>query len=158
MPLAQYFFFVGGLMLALLFVLDAFIPKSPAAVRTAANLPVIRIHSDWKLPEPVVIDTSSTVPARITIMESNVPAALRVVVLFLSRDGARSICRASATRRKAADPLRSEAAKGEGSEGSPQAQARFGCQGVLWVSGTPHGSATALWRVSSAVRLAWQKM
>ena len=153
MPLAQYFFFVGGLMLALLFVLDAFIPKSPAAVRTAANLPVIRIHSDWKLPEPVVIDTSSTVPARITIMESNVPAALRVVdfsSLETGREAFAELPRPDVKQPILSDP-RQRKAKDQHvhRKRNPATVAR-----VLWVSGTPHGSATALGRVSTAIQLA----
>jgi hypothetical protein len=44
MPLARYFLFVGGVLLALLFVADALLPKLPAAETANANLPVIRIH------------------------------------------------------------------------------------------------------------------
>jgi hypothetical protein len=57
MPLARYCFFVGGVLLALLFVSDAYLPKLPVADRTVADLPVIRIHSDRKWPERVVFDT-----------------------------------------------------------------------------------------------------
>jgi hypothetical protein len=58
MPLARYFSFVGGVLLALLFLLDACFPKLPVLDRPRANLPVIRIHSDRKWPERVVYDTS----------------------------------------------------------------------------------------------------
>ena len=63
MPLARYFFFVGGALLALLFVADAYLPKLPAANVTdaSADLSIIRIQSDRKWPERVVFDTS--VPA-----------------------------------------------------------------------------------------------
>jgi hypothetical protein len=62
MPLARYFFFVGGVLLALLFIVDASLPK-PAeteAVRADAGTdkPLIRIHSDRKWPERVVFDTT----------------------------------------------------------------------------------------------------
>lgn len=62
MPLARYFFFVGAALLALLFIADEYLPKLPVAERkdTAADLSVIRIHSDRKWPERVVFDT--TVP------------------------------------------------------------------------------------------------
>jgi hypothetical protein len=69
MPLARYFFFVGGVLLALLFVVDATLPKVPGteAVRAGlgADKPIIRIQSDRKWPERVVIDTSlpTIVPA-----------------------------------------------------------------------------------------------
>jgi len=57
MPLARYFFWTGGALLALLFVLDACLPKLPAAGKTNPDLLVIRIHSDQKWPERVVYDT-----------------------------------------------------------------------------------------------------
>ena len=61
MPVARYFLFVGGLLLALLFALDAFAPQQMAVAGNAApsiNKTVMRIHSDQKLPERVVYDTS----------------------------------------------------------------------------------------------------
>ena len=60
MPLARYFVFVGATLLALLFVADAYLPKLPdaPATTTATDLSVIRIHSDRKLPDRVVFDTS----------------------------------------------------------------------------------------------------
>lgn len=67
LPLAQYFLRVGGVLLALLLALDAYLPKLPVADREYANLPVIRIHSERKWPERIVFDTSlpASVPARI---------------------------------------------------------------------------------------------
>jgi hypothetical protein len=65
MPLARYFVCVGGVLLALLFVIGAELPKLPAAqvANTATDLPMIRIHTDRKWPERVVFDT--TIPAGI---------------------------------------------------------------------------------------------
>lgn len=76
MPLARYFFFVGGVLLALLFAVDAYAPKLPAVDRTVADLPAIRIHSDRKWPEPVVYDTNrpTIVPVQIAKTETVVPA------------------------------------------------------------------------------------
>jgi hypothetical protein len=69
MPLVRYFFFVGGVLLALLFISDAYLPKSPAAESDSAGVDksIIRIHSDRKWPERVVFDTSrpTEVPAQI---------------------------------------------------------------------------------------------
>lgn len=61
MPIFRYFMFVGGALLALLFVVDYVLPSAPAAqaVATASNdPPLIRIRSDRHLPERVVLDTS----------------------------------------------------------------------------------------------------
>jgi hypothetical protein len=67
MPLARYFFFVGGVLLALLFIVDEVVPKLPVSERAnaATDKSVIRIHSDRKWPERVVFDTSlpTIVPA-----------------------------------------------------------------------------------------------
>ena len=58
MPLARYFFYVGGVLLALLFIADAYLPKLPVAHRVDKESYSIRIHSDQKWPERVVYDTS----------------------------------------------------------------------------------------------------
>ena len=61
MPVARYFLFVGGLLLALLFALDAFAPPQMTLAGNAApsvDKTVVRIRSDQKLPERVVYDTS----------------------------------------------------------------------------------------------------
>jgi len=59
MPLARYFLLVGGALLALLFITDAYLPKLPVADSSVAavDMPVIRIHTDRKWPERVVFDT-----------------------------------------------------------------------------------------------------
>ena len=59
MPLARYFFWVGGVLLALLFASDVYLPKLPmaASLDTSVDKSVIRIHSDRKWPERVVFDT-----------------------------------------------------------------------------------------------------
>jgi hypothetical protein len=59
-PLGRYFFFVGSLLLAMLFVAEWYLPDSPQSfVREAyVNKSIIRIKSTHKWPEQVVIDTS----------------------------------------------------------------------------------------------------
>jgi hypothetical protein len=66
MPLARYFCFVGGVLLALLFILDEYLPKLPVAGGADSHVPIIRIHSDRKWPDRVVYDTSlpTIVPAQ----------------------------------------------------------------------------------------------
>ena len=77
MPLARYFFFVGGVLLALLLISDAYLPKLPVADRAVADLPVIRIHSTEKWPERVVYDTTlpTIIPARIANTDASVVPA-----------------------------------------------------------------------------------
>jgi hypothetical protein len=75
MPLARYFSFVGGVLLALLFILDAYLPKIPVHETADPSLPVIRIHSERKWPERIVFDTSvpTIVPAQIASSEQRTP-------------------------------------------------------------------------------------
>lgn len=67
MPLRRYFLAVGGVLLALIFVVDELRPR-PATNRSvashASHTP-IRIHSDRQGPEAVVLDTTqpTIVPA-----------------------------------------------------------------------------------------------
>jgi hypothetical protein len=72
MPLARYFFFVGGVLLALLLISDAYLPKLPITNRADSVLPVIRIHSDRKWPERVVYDTNlpTIIPAHLANADS----------------------------------------------------------------------------------------
>jgi hypothetical protein len=80
MPVARYFLFVGGALLALLFAIDAFAPQEVAVARNAApgiDKTVVRIHSDQKLPEKVVYDTSlpTIVPPAATVQVAVAPTA-----------------------------------------------------------------------------------
>src|SRR5258705_13753860 len=61
MPVARYFLFVGGILLALLVAIDALVPQQAVVASQAApsvDKTVVRIRSDQKLPERVVYDTS----------------------------------------------------------------------------------------------------
>jgi hypothetical protein len=88
MPVVRYFLFVGGALLALLFIVDACLPKLPAAEPSTvagdalADLSVIRIHSDRKWPERVEFDTSrpTITPAPVSTAEAAAPAAVAEVV------------------------------------------------------------------------------
>ncbi|MBI5265492.1 MAG: hypothetical protein HY852_27170 [Bradyrhizobium sp.] len=55
--MARYFMFVGGALLVLLMISNAYLPKAPVADRTDFKPPVVLIHSDRKWPERVVYDT-----------------------------------------------------------------------------------------------------
>ena len=74
MPVARYFLYVGGVLFALLFAVDAYLPKEPVIGSTAAAAapiehPILRIRSDRKWPERVVYDTSlpTIVPPKIEV-------------------------------------------------------------------------------------------
>jgi hypothetical protein len=62
MPLARYFVFVGGALVALLFAFDFFSPKAAAdgGVDSAGMVDksTLRIRSEQKWPERIVLDTS----------------------------------------------------------------------------------------------------
>lgn len=81
MPVARYFLFVGGVLLALLFALDAFAPQQIAVASNSApsiDKTVVRIRSDQKPPERVVYDTSLPTivpPAAKTQVAAAVPGA-----------------------------------------------------------------------------------
>jgi len=76
LPLRRYFLFVGGGLLALLFLLDAVLPPL-AKERSASglNFPVIRIQSELKRPPAVVIDTSRRMIAPVIAVQDEGPAA-----------------------------------------------------------------------------------
>ncbi|MFO1108277.1 MAG: hypothetical protein U1E61_03725 [Bradyrhizobium sp.] len=62
MPLARYFLFVGGALMALLFAFDFFSPKAVAdsgiQAAGAVDKSTLRIKSDQKWPERIVFDTT----------------------------------------------------------------------------------------------------
>jgi hypothetical protein len=59
MPVGRYFALVGATLLALLYVTDWFLPKSPPEhTAEAAAKPVIRIASVQQPPERIIIDTT----------------------------------------------------------------------------------------------------
>ena len=76
MPVARYFFFVGGVLLALLFAFDTGSSQLPLAqaTGTAAETTTQRIRSDQKWPERVVFDTSLPTIVPPISVEAGVPA------------------------------------------------------------------------------------
>jgi hypothetical protein len=86
LPLRRYFLFVGGGLLALLFLLEAVLPL-PARQSSASgpNFPVIRIHSELKRPPAVVIDTSQRMIAPVIAAQDDSPAAPAPYVMPDSR-------------------------------------------------------------------------
>ena len=79
MPVARYFLFVGGILLALLFAVDAYAPLqvvAAGAVVPSVDKSIVRIHTDQKWPERLVYDTSlpTVVPPPVTIVAALPPA------------------------------------------------------------------------------------
>ena len=76
MPLARYILCVGGALLALLFISDAYLTKMSVSDGGNSRSAIIHIHSDQKWPERIVYDTSlpTVVPAQRANIEANVAA------------------------------------------------------------------------------------
>ena len=81
MPLARYFLVVGGVLLALLFIVSAVAPNLPLAESNNGKHSTIRIHSEMKLPERVVYDTSvpMVVPVHTATAATMIPAPAATV-------------------------------------------------------------------------------
>ena len=80
MPVARYFLFVGGVLLALLLAINAFAPQEAAVASNdvpTIDKTVVRIRSDQKPPERVVYDTSlpTIVPPTVTTAQAPAPPA-----------------------------------------------------------------------------------
>ena len=66
MLVLRYFAFMGAALLALLLVCAAMLPKAPTtdnAVASVDDKPTIRIHSQRKWPERIVLDTNAALPS-----------------------------------------------------------------------------------------------
>ncbi len=74
MPLVRYFVYVGGALLALLLIADAVLPQVPLPgnLTSGSDLPAVRIRSERKWPERVVIDTTIPLPAPVKIAKTEV--------------------------------------------------------------------------------------
>jgi hypothetical protein len=89
MLLVRYFLYVGGVLVVLLLAANVFAPK-PAVVSSADSgfdRSVIRIHSEQKLPERVVFDTTAPVIAAVPaapIVASAPPAPANANVAMIS--------------------------------------------------------------------------
>lgn len=76
MLVLRYFVYAGGALLALLLACTALLPKpevSDTPVASASDVPPIRIHSDRKLPDRIVLDTNATMPASPQVAQVSAP-------------------------------------------------------------------------------------
>ena len=112
MPLARYLLFVGGVLVALLFISDPFLPKLPGPDRSNSHSAIIRIHSDQKWPERVVYDTSlpTLIPAQIENVETDLPGPARVgdVVKAMEREAFAQLQPSDADQLQRSDPKKRE--------------------------------------------------
>ena len=78
MPLGRYFLLMGGALLIVLLVAGAYLPSLPVVEQVETRQTKIRIHSEKKLPERVVFDTSMpavTHPADPMTAETDPPSS-----------------------------------------------------------------------------------
>jgi hypothetical protein len=79
MPLARYFLLVGGALLVVLLVAGAWLPSLPVVEQAETQRAKIRIHTEMRLPERVVFDTSMpavTHPPEPVAVETAAPSPL----------------------------------------------------------------------------------
>jgi hypothetical protein len=74
MPVARYFLWVGAVLLAVLFIVDACLPTLPFRRSAGAPTVTIRIYSEQKSPGPIVLDTSAPL-TRVAIAADPLPPA-----------------------------------------------------------------------------------
>jgi len=105
MPVTRYFLWVGSVLLALLFVADACLPKLPARKATATPAPVIRVYSERQWPERIVFDTSAPLPRVAATNPVDLEPAQPTALVSPSR------AREAMAQAKAPDPIRAQATK-----------------------------------------------
>jgi hypothetical protein len=88
MPVARYFAYTGSVLLALLFLLDWYLP-SPAIEPARADIDrsIIRLQSRHKWPSAIAFDTSqpAMLPSPVTVTEEALPARSPLEALAMVR-------------------------------------------------------------------------
>ena len=113
MPLGRYFLLMGGALLMVLLVAGAYLPSLPVVEQVETRQPKIRIHSDKKLPERVVFDTSMpavTHPVEPMTAETDPPRARHPPTMSRPRRGrhSHSLQSSDMSKAKLADTKRPE--------------------------------------------------
>jgi hypothetical protein len=110
MPLARYFFYVGGVLLTLVFLLDACLSGLPVMESSHVDSPIIRIHSDRKWPERIVFDTTrpTIVPAPTAVVEGSPATASGVSIKEREREAFALMQPSDAKRLEPSNPGRRE--------------------------------------------------
>ena len=138
MPLARYFLFVGGALMALLFAFDFFSPKAVADVGTQSasaatvDKSTLRIRSEQKWPERIVLDTTqqTIVPKAAQTQQAALPGpapAPEITPTARVRETFAQFVPAEPKKPEAAAPKKRKVAK---SSGQPMRFARSGFFGT----------------------------
>jgi hypothetical protein len=75
MPVGRYFIFVGSILFTLLLFVDWYFPGSAVAPRADVDRSILRIKSDHRWPERIVIDTSQPTIVPQAVLAENPRAA-----------------------------------------------------------------------------------
>ena len=75
MPVGRYFIFIGSILFALLLFADWYFPGSATASHADVDRSILRIKSDHRWPERIVIDTSQPTIVPPTVLVEYPPAA-----------------------------------------------------------------------------------
>lgn len=132
MLVVRYFGVVGSVLLALLFVANAYFPNNPQGgispvVAAAADVPSLRVHSDRKWPERIDLDTvapitSASIATPAPKITANAPAETAAQVALEVRPPAASAQQRSTSKARQAF-ARMEPASAEPSAGSVRGSA-----------------------------------
>jgi hypothetical protein len=71
MPLLRYFLYVGGVLVALLFFANSYLPNSPSVETSGPRLPVIHLYAERRGPEALVFDTRVPLPNPVAIAKAD---------------------------------------------------------------------------------------
>jgi hypothetical protein len=75
MPVGRNFIFVGSILFALLLFADGYFPGRAVASHADVDRSILRIKSNHRWPERIVIDTSQPTIVPPTVLVDNPPAA-----------------------------------------------------------------------------------
>jgi hypothetical protein len=75
MPIGRYFFCVGSVLLALLFLADWYYPSNASPSHAELDRSILRIKSDHKWPERIVFDMSLPTIVPPPVLAQDIPRA-----------------------------------------------------------------------------------
>jgi hypothetical protein len=109
MPLARYFLWVGGALLAVLLIAHWFLPELPDADKASIAPPLVRIQSQQKWPERIVYDTSHETIVPALVAGDIAPPAAAADVLATARDAFAEAPPSDASKTQSADQKKPDA-------------------------------------------------